>query len=468
MSASQVRSKPTFALPLSSWHVFLGWADLVTDVMGAISTWQLASSGQYDNLCGLRLSNYFMVCFIVQLVFLAANLLAQSVLAAHHAIAATPPGQPGKACQILTAAGRGLLNLELAYQEFFRQHAADTSSRAARQHHTTAALHYKIAELIFEAPQVLISWTVLLLRITADALQERAEQDDTAAWVWGFQAASAGFGLVSLSIAAMEFMRLHPRSAWASAKPPSKLLLGLIDVAESAWQSLVMGVYALCSLLNRSVLYMFCIQGLALREIMVESDINPFWNQFGPVLAFVIVPVGSISFNALLLTGLKSWLILPASLINMFINIPWATGSTLEFRVSRWSSWPAWVMEFVYCGATTVLVYFVGFNSDPRQTAAELGCGGSFPYSASEREGMFLILFCTVVPLLGAEMVLFLGMAGWQSDRRRKYYKEHSCIEHMAEDLGIAVDLPACVYKLKYVYMVLVEEQQQEVKPLPC
>jgi len=155
--------------------------------MGAISTWQLASSGQYDNLCGVRLSNYFMVCFIVQLAFLAANLLAQSALAAHHAIAATPPGHPRKASKILAAAGRGLLNLELAFQEFLNRHAAHSSSREAMQHHTTAALYYKIAELIFEAPQVLISWTVLLLRITANLLQKRAGvQDDT---VWGFQAA---------------------------------------------------------------------------------------------------------------------------------------------------------------------------------------------------------------------------------------------------------------------------------------
>ena len=469
MSAAQVRSKGNLALPLSSWHVLLGWVDLVTDIMGAISTWKLASSGQYDNLCGLRLSNYFMVCFVVQLAFLAANLLAQSALAAHHAIAATPPGHPWKASKILMAAARGLLNLELAYQEFFKQHAAHTSSREAMQHHTTAALHYKIAELIFEAPQVLISWTVLLLRITANLLQKRSGvQDDTAAWVWYFQAASAGFGLVSLSIAAMEFMRLHPLSAWASSKAPSKLLFGLIDVGESGWQSLVMGVYALCSLLNRAVLYMLCIYGNGVYAFMATNV-----DRFAAVLVLVIVPVMSFTFNALLLIGMKSWLILLAALISMFINIPWATGSTLQFRVSRWSSWPAWVMEFVYSAFTLIMIRFpavsgAGYGVDPRYMAANLQCNGARQGGDYKYRSLYFTTLYTVVPLLAAEMFLFWGMAGWQSDRRRKYYKQHRSTEHMAEDLGIAVNLPACVYKRRGVYMLLAEEQQQEVKPLPC
>lgn len=82
------------------------------------------------------------------------------------------------------------------------------------QRHTAAALHYRLAELVFEAPQVLISWTVLLLRLIADLMLEYSgNKPKMSPWVWSFQAVSAGFGLVSLSIAAMEYMRLHPQSA---------------------------------------------------------------------------------------------------------------------------------------------------------------------------------------------------------------------------------------------------------------
>ena len=167
------------------------------------------------------------------------------------------PRQPKRAEFILTAALRGLLNLELAYQEWWKKRSGEDYSHQAMQRHTTAVLYYKLTELVFEAPQVLISWTVLLLRLTADYMSKISSQQsfgtDTKVSVWAFQAVSAGFGLVSLSIAAMEFMRLHPQSAWASSNPPSRLLFGLIDVGTSAWQSAAVGLFAFFSLLNSEV-----------------------------------------------------------------------------------------------------------------------------------------------------------------------------------------------------------------------
>lgn len=64
--------------------------------------------------------------------------------------------------------------------------------------------------------------------------------------------------------------------------------------------------------------------------------------------------------------------------------------------------------------------------------------------------------------ICAAELCLFLGTAGWQSDRRRKYFKQHGSTEHMAEDLGIAVELPVCAYKRSGVYLVLDEQQHEQ------
>ena len=182
------------ALTLSSWHVILGWADLITDIISVISTRRLATLAQYRReICGVTMSNYFQVCFIIQLALLSANLLAQSILAAKNAM--TGPGQPRRAKSVLVAALRGLLNLELAYQEWWKKRSAEDYSQEAMQRHTTAVLYYKLTELVFEAPQVLLSWTVLLLRVTADYMlklspeqspAQVSSETDSAVWLWVF------------------------------------------------------------------------------------------------------------------------------------------------------------------------------------------------------------------------------------------------------------------------------------------
>ena len=410
------------------------------------------------------MSNYFKVCFIIQLVLLIANLLAQSVLAAKNAM--TAPGQPKRAKSVLLAALRGLVNLELAYQEWWKKRSAEDYSQEAMQRHTTTVLYYKLTELVFEAPQVLLSWTVLLLRVTADYMLKLlphhspgqvSSETDSAVWLWVFQAVSAGFGLVSLSIAAMEFMRLHPQSAWASSKPPSRLLFGLIDVGTSAWQSPAVGLFAFFSLLNRSLMYMMCTQFWGVTVIM-RSDRRSYPQEgLSLLLAFVIIPVSSLSLNVLLLLGIRSWFILPAAVISMFINIPWATGRSVQFRTSRWSSWPAWVMEFVYCGATAYFVTLAFFRMGQVYPlgAARSACSTDSIYNGAIYFGIGLGFTVVAAVIWCADLLMFLAMAGWQSDRRRRYYKQHGSTEHMAADLDIAVDLPVSFYKVSGMYAVL-------------
>jgi hypothetical protein len=70
---------------------------------------------------------------------------------------------PARRRAVLFALLRGLTNLELTHLEFQR-HCAPAP------HRTAAVLRYKMCELVFEAPQVIVAWTVLMGRITVDEL----------------------------------------------------------------------------------------------------------------------------------------------------------------------------------------------------------------------------------------------------------------------------------------------------------
>ena len=273
-------------------------------------------------------------------------------------------------------------------------------------------------------------------------------------------------------------MRLHPQSAWASSKPPSRLLFGLIDVGSSAWQSAAVGLYAFFSLLNRSLLYMMCTQVWGILN-MLASEGKANMQDLMVLTAFVIVPVSSLVLNVVLLLGLRSWFVLPAAVISMFINIPWATGRTTQFRTSRWSSWPAWVMEFAYCGGTIFFMIVARFSlgvpvRGPEKRFIGRAPGrrlsGRYPvcsrFSGSYGDSFTLGFVVVAAVVCVADFVLFLVLAGWQSDRRRKYNKQHGSTEHMAADLDIAVDLPVSPYKVSGMYAVLcnpVESKDMEL-----
>jgi len=70
------------------------------------------------------------------------------------------------------------------------------------------------------------------------------------------QVGSAAFGLLSLSLAILDFLRLHPRSFWARATPPHRLFIGLVDVSRATWgTSLLIALFAFCALTTRALMY---------------------------------------------------------------------------------------------------------------------------------------------------------------------------------------------------------------------
>ena len=247
-------------LPLSLWHVVMGWVDLITDVCGIVSTKFLSET--IPPVCGVNVQYYFRVCFFLQLAFLIGNQLSHSIVAGVRARSSDEESW-------ILACARGLLNLELAYHVFKKASYASTATRSASSnshssssYHTRAALTHKMVELVWEAPQVMVAVVVLLARVTIQEAMDQAglQAEDLSTLLKWLQLANAAGGLASLSLGALDFMRVHPHSFWATASPPSRLLLGLVDVSKGSWfRSLAMGIYAFASLLGRACLVLLLV-----------------------------------------------------------------------------------------------------------------------------------------------------------------------------------------------------------------
>ncbi|GBF95375.1 hypothetical protein Rsub_07803 [Raphidocelis subcapitata] len=237
-------------VPLSIYHVVLGWADVASDFVSILSTGAIMAA--LPPLCGMPLRPFFLTWMIVQCALLLANLGVQTAFAVRDALrdhAGAPPAQRRRAAA--WAVLRGLTNTQLAYLEFSRR--ITPSPRT-----TSAVLSYKMAELVFEAPQVVASWTVLLGRVAVDELSwaTDAKPQPISEWARIAQVVSAAFGLLSLSLAVLDVTRIHPRSFWARANPPQRLFLGLIDVSPATWgRSILAAMFAFFSLSTRALVY---------------------------------------------------------------------------------------------------------------------------------------------------------------------------------------------------------------------
>jgi hypothetical protein len=62
-------------VPLSIFHVVLGWADVASDVVGVVSTGAIAA--RLPPLCGMPLRPFFWTWMLVQCALLLANLGVQ-------------------------------------------------------------------------------------------------------------------------------------------------------------------------------------------------------------------------------------------------------------------------------------------------------------------------------------------------------------------------------------------------------
>jgi hypothetical protein len=445
-------------LPLSSYHVLLGWVDVASDVWGVYSTGVIAQ--RIQPLCEVSFNSFFSGCFMMQLLLLLGNLIAQSLLAMRTAIkGAYKAGdeeigkinRPSRR-RILIAGVRGFFNLELAYQEWKKREAPTKAQMEA-------CIYYKMVELIFEAPQVVIAWVVLLTRALIQNAREvipAQHNDETSnlpSYIVVLQFSSALFGLVSLSLGALDFLRLHPRSFWATT-PPSRLYLGLVDTSPEtrAW-SFFVWLYAFISMLSRGCFYTL---------LAYFFVVDPFFRNARSVvgLSWVVgvVAIGSFILNCSLLIPIKAWLILPASFISMFINIPWVAAKHDGYRyLSPDVCWPSWVMEFVYFWATVgMCLYLIVVSEAPFSIVCQNDIVSANVDSVVPT-WLFVTSFVGSIVVAGSSLTLFMALSGRVHAVRRRYFKVHAKpraddqhqLDAACADLNFPRSMPVLKYRVQ-------------------
>jgi hypothetical protein len=164
---------------------------------------------------------------------------------------------------------------------------------------------------------------------------------------------SACVGLASLAVAASDCVRLHGRCLWAS-RPPRVLFLGLIDISRGTWwRSLMIGAHSFFSLAARGMLYAMLSLTMSVAFFNArQADLEtlPPWALQGIT---VLGTITSMAFNTLLLSGMRSWAMIPSGIVNAFVNIPWAAGPPGASFARQ--VWPSCVFQALY-GSITIML----------------------------------------------------------------------------------------------------------------
>jgi hypothetical protein len=457
-------------LPLSRWHVMFGWLDLVSDILNIVSTFKIAQDARPRCAASADPRAFFLGCAITLTVLFVGNQVSQMALACRAAV-----GRGGGPRAVLAAAARGFFNLELAYHEFTRKEDPEECAHA-----TAASLHHKMMELLWEAPHVVVSLTVLAANLVLHQgnLPPAKVMGRFAVSAPLVQMVSAMIGLATLSLGALDFLRLHPMSFWAFAErdAPATLFLGIVDVSRATWlRSLVIGAYAAASVTTRaafftSMLMIFTVS-LQNRQFMALS---------GPVP--IAIPIAMFLFCILLLIQLKlrgcslgsgvggptaTWLY--ASALSTFINIPWVTAPATEVGfLDRWSCWPSWVMSFLFGLSTAPLAFVFSSTGDFDVCAGKdsfislatllYPSNDTFPWWG----------WCSLsVPLV--ELALFLVMTSWLTNKRRRALAAcarpyggpasipRSAIPTIAAEMGVPMSVPALSYHFDWKTLCMVK-----------
>jgi hypothetical protein len=440
-------------LPLSPWHCVMGWVDIITDVLSIIATFHLAAQlppPRCSAAAGTMAGPFFYAAAALQIAFLVGNQVTQTMFAC---LAAHKHGR-----NTVLAGLRGFFNLELAYHESKRSQGTNNKDVAAA---TAASLNHKMIELVWEVPQTVVALSVLM----ANMIVRNGQQPDASAWIrfmglgqWAttIQFVTTLVGLFSLSLGALDFIRLHPMSYWAYSQAPDRSFLWLFDVSSDTWcRSVVIGVYAAASVITRASIYTSIMFVWSTTQSVIDPALNanlpgtsPWY--FVTVIAAVFV-VCLLFLLPLILNKCRldaggyrlsppaTWVL--ASVLSTFINIPWTTSPVgSDAWRGRYSCWPAWIMAFIFPAVQPLftVMFFVGFygSLDPcdRFQSRQPSQSISKVIPGSITFGIVTILAAA------AEFGTFLGMSGWVTQQRRRF-KAGSLAE-----LHFASEIPALCY----------------------
>jgi hypothetical protein len=286
----------------------------------------------------------FQVCLWVQVGLIAGSLLSHAVFAASRAgathresaLAGSKSICSRKLCSTVAIAFlRGLCNLELPYQLHRSSAAAEAKERDM---HYLAALHSRLTELVFEAPQICVNLMVLLLQL---ALNRLSKGPDIPTWKAAGSFVSAFFGLISLTVAATEFTRPSPRSFW-SGPPPTRLFLGLVDMGSTTWvTTLLTGIYCLTNLFNATFFLTFFVYDAIIPAGTFVHQISSLRNLPVGVTALLFCVFAYLCGVLLMYWALSGCCcgccgccegigssandVLHASIISLYVLIPWVS-----------------------------------------------------------------------------------------------------------------------------------------------
>jgi hypothetical protein len=371
------------------------------------------------------------------MVFLLGNQVTQIVFACRLA------AKHGR--NVFAAGLRGFMNLQLAYLESKRCPEGGTEVAAA----TAASLNHKMIELMWELPQTVIALSVLM----SNLIVRKGQQPDPSFWMrlmglgnWaaGVQFVTTVVGLASLSLGALDFLRLHPMSYWASAQAAERLFLWLIDISKDTWlRSLVIGVYAAASVISRASFYtltmfLWSIHSIGLGNVSAGST-SPAY--FVVLLAGVFVvclllllPLilnkCSLDVGGYELSPPATWVV--ASALSTFINVPWVTApvGTDEWK-GRYYWWPSWVMAFLFPPIS------MAFGTGLSGFGTFDYCSPDAPFIGLTNLVPGLMPLFIVLPLVTGlvEVGCFLGMSGWVTEQRRRFWCKKLAVLHFAEEV---------------------------------
>jgi hypothetical protein len=267
------------------------------------------------------------------------------------------------------------------------------------------------------------------------------------------QFSNALLGLVSLSLGALDFLRLHPRSFWATT-PPSRLCLGLVDISpETRSWSFFVWLYACSNMLSRGFVYTFLAYIFVVAPIFSTGGGGPRLLA-GKSWVVGIIAIVVFILNCLLLIPMKSWLILPASFISMFINIPWVAAQRNGRKyVVPYVCLPSWVMEFLYWLGSIVMSPIFFFSD-----TGGFSCTGSgYSHHTVVPFWLMFVTFCGILLITLLSLTFFMALSGRVVYVRRRYFKVHGKpkageklkLDAVYADLNIPRSMPVLKYRLQ-------------------
>jgi hypothetical protein len=370
--------------------------------------------------CEIKSNNFFKGCFYLQLAVLLVGQIYHSLSAAIENWYHNESAPRSFALALL-----GALNLEVAWIEGSPQPPTPTD--------TARVLNIRLAEMVTEAPQLVVTLVTLLARDSCSEAASGALESATTGQLVFIIA-----GLAMLCMSATQVLFLHPQSFWSSSIIPEKLPLGLLPLS-GLWQLLLFGS-SIWSLGGSLVLYTHI--SLLWTSMQRQADVSA-----ASAVASLLVPMcAAYVFNALLLVLLQNKTCSQAAcmgLVSVFLNVPWIKNQPGDsWQTKHRNPWQALLWSVAILGTVIGIGFTLTMTLLPGRDTT-LPMAGVF-YTWGIMQAVNFCLACAHIDFM-----------------RDAYYRTRSCpgappssshvlILDQCEMRGIAVSIPAAQWDFSF------------------